>query len=53
MTTSHDVAALRDREYAWMANDPAIFLNAASVGPMPAAAVELDEVATRASARAV
>jgi len=41
MTTPHDVAALRAREYAWMANDPAIFLNAASVGPMPAAAVHV------------
>jgi len=39
MTTPHDVAALRAREYAWMADDPAIFLNSASVGPMPAAAV--------------
>lgn len=41
MTTPHDVAALRAREYAWMADDPAIFLNAASVGPMPAAAVHV------------
>ena len=41
MTTPHDVAALRAREFAWMANDPAIYLNAASVGPMPAAAVEV------------
>ncbi len=41
MTTPHDVAAFRTREYAWMANDSATFLNAASVGPMPAAAVEV------------
>lgn len=41
MTTPLDVAALRAREYAWMANDPAIYLNAASVGPMPAAAVDV------------
>ncbi len=41
MTTPHDVAALRAREYAWMADDPAIYLNAASVGPMPTAAVEV------------
>jgi len=41
MTAPHDVAALRAREYAWMANDPAIFLNAASVGPMPASAVHV------------
>ena len=33
------VPALRTREYAWMANDPAIYLNAASTGPMPASAV--------------
>lgn len=33
------VPALRAREYAWMANDPAIYLNAASTGPMPASAV--------------
>lgn len=34
-----DTHALRQREYAWMADDPAIYLNAASVGPMPHAAV--------------
>ena len=34
-----DVPALRAREYAWMANDPAVYLNAASTGPMPASAV--------------
>jgi hypothetical protein len=51
MTTSHDVAALRDREYAWMANDPAIFLNAASVGPMPAAAVEVAHTWSRMRAQ--
>ena len=33
------VPALRAREYAWMADDPAIYLNAASTGPMPASAV--------------
>ena len=33
------VPGLRAREYAWMANDPAIYLNAASTGPMPASAV--------------
>ncbi len=51
MTTSHDVAALRAREYAWMANDPAIFLNAASVGPMPAAAVEVAHTWSRMRAQ--
>jgi len=34
-----DVMALRRQEYAWMADDPAIYLNAASTGPMPASAV--------------
>ncbi|MFN9204174.1 MAG: aminotransferase class V-fold PLP-dependent enzyme [Gemmatimonas sp.] len=39
-----DSNALRDREYPWMADDPAIYLNAASVGPMPrAAALVADE----------
>jgi selenocysteine lyase/cysteine desulfurase len=41
MTAPLDVAALRAREFAWMADDPAIFLNAASVGPMPRSAVEV------------
>ncbi|MEQ1693440.1 MAG: aminotransferase class V-fold PLP-dependent enzyme [Gemmatimonas sp.] len=34
-----DPLALRAREYGWMADDPAIYLNAASTGPMPASAV--------------
>jgi cysteine desulfurase / selenocysteine lyase len=34
-----DTTALRLREYAWMANDPGVYLNAASVGPMPHGAV--------------
>ena len=51
MTTSHDVAALRDREYAWMATAPEIFLNAASVGPMPAAAVEVAHTWSRMRAQ--
>ncbi len=41
MTAPLDVAALRAQEFAWMADDPAIFLNAASVGPMPRSAVEV------------
>lgn len=41
MTTPFDVAALRAREYPWMANDPAIYMNAASVGPLPQAAVNV------------
>ena len=36
---SLDPYALRTREYGWMADDPAIYLNAASTGPMPASAV--------------
>ncbi len=51
MTTPHHVTALRTREYAWMANDPAIFLNAASVGPMPAAAVEVANTWSRLRAQ--
>ena len=51
MTASLDVAALRTREYGWMANDPAIFLNAASVGPMPAAAVEVAHTWSRMRAQ--
>ena len=35
-----DVAALCAREYPWMANDPGVYLNAASTGPMPKAAVD-------------
>ncbi|MCC6429939.1 MAG: aminotransferase class V-fold PLP-dependent enzyme [Gemmatimonadaceae bacterium] len=38
-TASLDVEALRTAEYPWMANDPGVYLNAASVGPMPARAV--------------
>lgn len=38
---SVDVQALRDREYAWMASDHAVYLNAASTGPMPQAAVTM------------
>jgi cysteine desulfurase/selenocysteine lyase len=51
MTAPFDVAALRTREYGWMANDPAIFLNAASVGPMPAAAVEVAQTWSRMRAQ--
>lgn len=47
LTSLLDASAVREREYAWMANDPAIFLNAASVGPMPQSAVD---VASRWSA---
>ena len=39
-TSAINVAALRAREYAWMANDPGVYLNAASTGPMPKAAVD-------------
>jgi len=36
-----DTGTLRATQYAWMADDPAIYLNAASVGPMPQAAVDV------------
>jgi len=35
-----DTTSLRAKQFAWMAHDPGIYLNAASVGPMPAASVE-------------
>lgn len=35
-----DPHVIRQREYAWMAEDPAVYLNAASVGPMPRAAAD-------------
>jgi len=38
-TASLDVEALRAAEYPWMVDDPGVYLNAASVGPMPARAV--------------
>ncbi len=45
-----DVNAIRQGEYPWMASDPAIYFNAASVGPMPQRAVEVaDEWARRRS----
>lgn len=39
-----DPHSLRAQQFAWMADDPGVYLNAASVGPMPDAAVQ---VATR------
>lgn len=44
-------SALRDTNYAWMANDPAIYLNAASTGPMPARAVAVADRWTRMRAQ--
>ncbi len=35
-----DTTTLRAAQYAWMADDPTIYLNAASVGPMPRVAVD-------------
>ena len=46
-----DPHELRAREYAWMADDPAIYLNAASTGPMPARAVAEADRWTRLRAR--
>lgn len=40
VTSALDVSSLRSSEYAWMASDPAIYLNAASTGPMPERAVQ-------------
>jgi cysteine desulfurase / selenocysteine lyase len=36
-----DIVSLRAREFPWIADDPGIYLNAASVGPMPRRAVEV------------
>ena len=36
-----DTTSLRAAQFAWMANDPGIYLNAASVGPMPQRAVDV------------
>jgi cysteine desulfurase/selenocysteine lyase len=38
--SSFDVAALRDREFPWAARGDAVFLNAASTGPLPQRAVD-------------
>ncbi len=38
-----DVATLRAREFPWMEDDRAVYLNAASVGPLPRAAVTVDD----------
>lgn len=41
MTAEHlDIALLRSVEYPWMESDSGIYLNAASVGPMPQSAVD-------------
>ncbi len=49
--TTFDVATLRREQYPWMADDPAIYLNAASTGPMPAAAVTAADRWTRLRAQ--
>lgn len=36
-----DTTSLRAAQFPWMANDPGIYLNAASVGPMPQRAVDV------------
>ncbi|MEP6778772.1 MAG: aminotransferase class V-fold PLP-dependent enzyme [Gemmatimonadaceae bacterium] len=55
MTTTNlkflDVAALREREYAWMNEGKTIYLNAASTGPMPACAVAVADKWTRLRAQ--
>ncbi|MEP6766377.1 MAG: aminotransferase class V-fold PLP-dependent enzyme [Gemmatimonadaceae bacterium] len=45
--TALDVAALREREFAWMNAGKTIYLNAASTGPMPASAVTVADKWTR------
>ena len=50
-TGSLDVAALREREYAWMNAGKTIYLNAASTGPMPASAVAVADKWTRLRAQ--
>src|SRR6187399_3603196 len=42
---------LRHAEYPWMADDPAVYLNAASTGPMPARAVTVADKWTRMRAQ--
>ncbi len=41
MSEFFDVDVLRAREYPWMANDPAIYVNAASVGAQPQSSLEV------------
>lgn len=40
-TMTVPITTMRQREYAWMDAEPAIYLNAASVGPMPRSAVRI------------
>jgi len=46
-----DVATLRTAQYDWMATDPTVYLNAASIGPMPRAAVEVADAWSAMRAR--
>ena len=39
--TGLDASAIRASDYGWMAQDPSIYLNAASTGPMPQRAVDV------------
>jgi len=50
MTTA-TLPALRASQFPWTENDPAIFLNAASVGPMPSDAVRVADRWSAARAR--
>ncbi|MEO7363697.1 MAG: aminotransferase class V-fold PLP-dependent enzyme [Gemmatimonadaceae bacterium] len=45
--TPFDAHGLRAREYEWMNNSSAIYLNAASVGPLPKSAVDAADKWTR------
>ncbi len=51
LLAAFDVDALRAREYPWMASDTATYLNAASTGPMPQAAVDTANAWTAMRAR--
>lgn len=46
-----DTTTLRAAQYPWMANEPTIYLNAASVGPMPRVAVDTAETWSARRAR--
>ncbi len=50
-TTPFDAAALRRREFAWMDEGDSVYLNAASVGPLPASTVSALEEFTRKRAQ--
>jgi cysteine desulfurase/selenocysteine lyase len=46
-----DTTTLRAAQYAWMADEPTIYLNAASIGPMPRVAVDTADTWSERRAR--